>query len=141
MKGLTRRLEKLERAMTTDLLDVYFGFDQSRGRTGREKGISAKDSMEVERLGMLQCSDQEIAAWFGVSESVIQRCRQRRWFREATERGRAKSKIWVRRAQMQMLAKGNASIARWLGKQILGQGDEVEPADRPIPVIVLPRID
>ena len=93
MKELVSRLEKLERAMTTDPLDVYFGFDQNRGRTRRGKGISAKDSVEVERLGMLQCSDQEIAAWFGVSESLIQRCHQRRWFREATERGRAKSKI------------------------------------------------
>ena len=38
-------------------------------------------------------------------------------------RGRAKGRISVRRGQMKLLESGNAAIAIWLGKQLLGQRD------------------
>ena len=37
--------------------------------------------------------------------------------------GRAKGRISVRRMQMQLLEAGNATMAVWLGKQLLGQRD------------------
>jgi hypothetical protein len=45
-------------------------------------------------------------------------------FREAMERGRAKGRISMRRAQLRMLENGNATMGIWLGKQYLGQSDE-----------------
>ena len=141
MKALMKRLERLEQAGPTGALDLYFGSDGNGAPTRRRKGIGAIDLIELEKLCTLQCSDREIAAWFGVTETVIQRWRKRRSFRQATERGRAKGKVFVRRAQMQMLEKGNPTMAIWLGKQILGQGERVETTDQPIPVIIMPRAE
>ena len=38
-------------------------------------------------------------------------------------RGRAKGRISVRRAQMKLVESGNATMSVWLGKQLLGQRD------------------
>ncbi len=137
--ALVKRLEKLERRAPTDAMDLGFGVDRS-GAPAQPRNTRRIDLTQLEQLCMLQCSDQELASWFGVAETKIQQLRKRRSFREATERGRVKGRILVRRAQMRMLEKGSATMARWLGKQILKQGDHVETADRPVPVIVLPSI-
>jgi hypothetical protein len=39
------------------------------------------------------------------------------------ERGRAKGRVSVRRAQFKLLEKGDSGMAKWLGKQYLGQRD------------------
>lgn len=41
------------------------------------------------------------------------------------ERGKAKGRISVRRMQMRLLEQGNATMGIRLGKQILGQVDQV----------------
>ena len=41
------------------------------------------------------------------------------------ERGKAKGRISVRRAQMRLLEAGNATMGVWLGKQLIGQRDIV----------------
>ena len=41
-------------------------------------------------------------------------------------RGRAKGRISVRRMQMKLLEDGNATMGVWLGKQLLGQTDQVQ---------------
>ena len=41
------------------------------------------------------------------------------------DRGKAKGRISVRRQQMKLREAGNATMGIWLGKQILGQTDEV----------------
>ena len=138
MKSLLKRLEKLERVTSTNTSDFSVGFDTDGSTTRRRR--RAIDVNELEKLCTLQCSDQELALWFGVSETRLQQLRSRRAFRQASERGRAKGRIMIRQAQMQMVAQGNATMARWLGKQILGQGDHVEATNRPVPVIVLPAI-
>ena len=38
-------------------------------------------------------------------------------------RGRGKGRLSIRRAQMKLLEKGNATMGVWLGKQYLGQRD------------------
>jgi hypothetical protein len=86
------------------------------------------DLAEVEKLSMMQSTDEEIAAWFGVTARTIARRRKMRPFREAMERGRAKGRISVRRMQMKLLESGNATMGVWLGKQMLGQ---TEPANQP----------
>ena len=50
------------------------------------------DLSELERLAGLQCTDEELAAWFNVSIRTITRRRSTQKFREALERGQARSK-------------------------------------------------
>lgn len=91
-----------------------------------QRGTTAKiDLTELERLSAMQCTDEEIAAWFGVSARTIERRRTKRAFAEVMDRGKAKGRISVRRMQMKLLEQGNATMGVWLGKNILGQVDEV----------------
>lgn len=115
--------------------------DQSATTQQAARAPSCSDLGEWERLGMLHCSDQELAAWFRITAAVLQQWRQRPSVREALERGRAIGKIRVRSAQMEQMEKGNSTMAKWLGEQFLGQGDHVESTDQPIPVVVLPSVE
>ena len=91
-----------------------------------ERGTRADiDLTELERLCAIQCTDGEIAAWFGVSTRTIERRRLEPEFAEVMERGKAKGRISIRRLQMKLLEEGNATMGVWLGKQILGQVDQV----------------
>jgi hypothetical protein len=91
-------------------------------KRGTTAGI---DLAELERLCMMQCTDEEIAAWFGVTSRTIERRRQNPKFAEVMERGKAKGRISVRRQQLKLLEAGNATMGVWLGKQILGQSDHM----------------
>ena len=55
------------------------------------------DLAELEKLSSLQCTDEEIAAWFGVSTRTIERRRLEPDFGEVMQRGKAKGRISVRR--------------------------------------------
>jgi hypothetical protein len=91
-----------------------------------QRGTTAKiDMAELERLSAMQCTDEEIAAWFKVTTRTIERRRKNRAFGEVMDRGKAKGRISVRRMQMKLLEQGNATMGVWLGKQILGQTDEI----------------
>ena len=83
------------------------------------------DLMELEKLAHLQCTDAEIAAWFGTTADAVEKRRQDPAFAEIMARGKGKGRISVRRMQMKMLEQGNATMGVWLGKQILGQTDQV----------------
>lgn len=93
------------------------------------------DLTELEKLCSLQCTDEEIAAWFGISTRTIERRRRELKFAEVMARGKAKGRISVRRMQMKLLEQGNATMGVWLGKQLLGQTDhsvsEVHSAPAP----------
>src|SRR5690348_16795643 len=89
-----------------------------------KRGITARiDLAELEKLCVLQCTDVEIAAWFGVTTRTIERRRKAKEFAEIMDRGKAKGRISVRRQQMKLLESGNATMGVWLGKQLLGQTD------------------
>jgi hypothetical protein len=91
-----------------------------------QRGTTAKiDLAELERLSAMQCTDEEIAAWFKVTTRTIERRRKNRSFAEVMDRGKAKGRISVRRAQLKLLDAGNATMGVWLGKNILGQVDEI----------------
>jgi hypothetical protein len=91
-----------------------------------QRGTPARiDLAELERLSAMQCTDEEVAAWFGVATRTIERRRKVRKFAEVMDRGKAKGRISVRRQQMKLLEAGNATMGVWLGKNILGQVDEV----------------
>jgi len=96
---------------------------------GRRRGAGRKpihiDLVELEKLCALQCTDEEIAHWMGVSTRTIESRRKQPKFAEVMRRGRAKGRISVRRAQMKLLEAGNSRMGVWLGKQLLGQRDVV----------------
>ena len=71
----------------------------------------------------LQCTNEEIAAWFSCSVRTIEKYLKQPEVAEVVARGRAKGRISVRRAQMKLLEAGNATMGVWLGKQLLGQRD------------------
>jgi hypothetical protein len=50
------------------------------------------DLAQLERLSALQCTDEEIAHWFGVTTRTIERRRQDPKFKEVMERGKAKGR-------------------------------------------------
>ena len=92
-----------------------------------QRGTTARiDSVELEKLCAMQATDEEIAAWFGVSTRTIERRRKVRKFADAMDRGRAKGRLSMRRMQMKLLEAGNATMGVWLGKQYLGQTDQLE---------------
>src|ERR1700693_5471686 len=91
-----------------------------------QRGTTAKiDMAELERLSAMQCTDEEIAAWFKVTTRTIERRRKVKRFADVIDRGRAKGGIYVRRQQLSLLEAENATMAVWRGKQILGQTDEI----------------
>jgi len=92
-------------------------------RPGAGRNPANIDLIELEKLCSLQCTDEEIAAWFGISTRTIESRRKQNKFAEVMSRGRAKGRISVRRAQMKLLEAGNGAMGVWLGKQLLGQRD------------------
>jgi hypothetical protein len=106
-----------------------------------QRGTAAKIDMdELEKLCAMQATDGEIAAWFGVTTRTIERRRKNRAFAEVMERGKAKGRLSMRRAQIKLLEQGNATMAVWLGKQYLGQTDQIRHQMRNAPfVLVMPR--
>ena len=96
------------------------GFRKNAGRKAVEI-----DLVELEKLSSLQCTDEEIAYFFGVTPRTIENRRRQRKFDDVMKRGRAKGRISVRRSQMKLLEAGNSTMGIWLGKQLLGQRDVV----------------
>lgn len=86
------------------------------------------DQEEFEKLCGLQCTQEEICGWFGVTDKTLNSWCKRTYdqsFSEIFKEKRGIGKISLRRAQFR-LAEKNANIAIWLGKQYLGQSDRGE---------------
>lgn len=81
------------------------------------------DMAELEKLYGMQCTDEEVAAFFGVSTRTIERRCQTKSFREVKERGRAKGRVSVRRDLFRQAANGNIAAAIFLAKNLLGYRD------------------
>ena len=81
------------------------------------------DQSQFEKLCSIQCTQEEIAGFFGCSPDTIERwCRReyKEGFAEVYSKKRGVGKISLRRAQFRM-AETNPTMAIWLGKQYLGQ--------------------
>src|SRR5712664_801165 len=88
------------------------------------RGTTAEiDLAELEKLSGMQATDEEVAAWFGVTTRTIERRRKSPAFAEVMQRGKAKGRLSIRRMQLKLLEAGNATMGVWLGKQYLGQTD------------------
>lgn len=87
------------------------------------------DKGQFEKLCGLQCTLDEICGYFGVQDDTLNRwCRETydgRTFSEVFKEKRGLGKISLRRYQFQMAEK-NPTMAIWLGKQYLGQRENIE---------------
>ena len=82
---------------------------------------------ELAKLAAMQCTDEEIAAFFNVSLDTIKKRKTNGGefatvYKKAKEAGRSS----LRRLQWQSAQNGNITMQIWLGKQLLGQRDTVE---------------
>jgi hypothetical protein len=80
---------------------------------------------ELEKLCFMQATDEEIAAWFGVSAKTIQRLKKQEPYGAAFETGAAKGRVSIKRAQFQAAMGGNITMLIWLGKIVLGQKETI----------------
>jgi hypothetical protein len=81
------------------------------------------DLGELEKLCSLQCTDEEIAAFLGVSTRTIERRRKVERFREIMDNAKAKGRISVRRNLFKLAGNGNVAAAIFLSKNLLGYKD------------------
>jgi hypothetical protein len=83
------------------------------------------DLTELEKLCGMQCTDEEIAAFFGVSTKTIERRRKVSRFREIMDQAKAKGRISVRRSLFRQANSGNVAASIFLSKNLLGYKDIV----------------
>lgn len=86
------------------------------------------DKKQFEQLCSMQCTEEEICAWFDVTDKTLTSwCRRtyKQSFSEVFKQKRQKGHISLRRHQFE-LAKNNPTMAIFLGKNYLGQKDKQE---------------
>ena len=77
------------------------------------------DTKQVEQLASFGCTDTEIASFFDMSRTTLERN-----YEQYMTKGRESGKIRLRQMQWASAKKGNVAMLIWLGKQILGQSDK-----------------
>lgn len=90
------------------------------------------DQNQFENLCALQCTLEEISGFFHCSEDTVERWCKRTYnetFAETYKKHSAKGKMSLRRTQFR-LAEKSAAMAIFLGKQYLGQSDNVFVEDK-----------
>ena len=99
----------------------------SQRKGGKRNGAGRKavhiDLEQVEKLCGLQCTDEELASFFGVSPRTIERRKNQPAFAEAVARGKAKGRLSLRRSLWGLAAKGNPAANIFLSKNLLGYTD------------------
>lgn len=102
---------------------MYMPRKSGKNPVGRPQIDIDKD--EFEKLCGIQCTKQEIADFFGVSEDTIERWCYRTYnenFAVIFRQKRGKGKVSLRRSQWR-LAETNVTMAIFLGKNYLNQSD------------------
>lgn len=106
----------------------------ARKPTGRPNGRPKIEinNEQFKKLCELHCTKEEIAGFFNCGESKIEEyCKEEYGdtFQATFKRLSVGGKMSLRRYQFE-LAKHNASMAIFLGKQMLGQRDDIESLSR-----------
>lgn len=95
----------------------------------KKRGTKPKP-IDLEQLAVLagmQCTYEEIAAVFRLKKrAFINRVNADPALKTAIEDGWAHGRASIRRQQFSLLAAGNATMAVWLGKNYLGQRDNLD---------------
>jgi len=92
-----------------------------KGKAGRPKIVIDWDL--VQKLAHIQCTQAEIATAVGVSVDTLHRHPE---FAEAHKRGAEGGRKSIRRMQFESATKGSIAMQIWLGKQYLGQRDNLD---------------
>lgn len=95
--------------------------------TMKTKPYKEIDQGQFENLCGLQCTRNEICEWFKTTDKTLDAWCKRTYgegFSATYEKKRGTGKISLRRMQFR-LAERNAAMAIFLGKQYLGQSDNV----------------
>ena len=87
---------------------------------GRPKKVI--DYNLTEKLALIMCTQEEIATMFDCDVRTLQRDEE---FCRVFKKGKENGKMSLRRTQFK-LAEKNPTMAIWLGKQYLGQRDNIE---------------
>ena len=84
------------------------------------------DLANLEQLCRLNCTMPEIASYFDIPLRTLEdKYTNEPKVRDAINKGRNQGKLSLRRKQLQILDEtNNATMAIWLGKQLLGQRDK-----------------
>lgn len=84
---------------------------------------------EVYKLARLGCTLEEMADWFDVSRETLKYN-----FNKLILKAKSEIKQDLRRAQIRVALEGNPTMLIWLGKNLLGQGENPEPQNmEPLP--------
>ena len=94
---------------------------------GRPKKYNL-DTNQVEQLAGFGCTDTEIASFFDISRTTLERN-----YEQYMTKGRESGKIRLRQMQWASAKKGNVAMLIWLGKQLLGQSDKQEITTTELP--------
>lgn len=88
---------------------------------------------EVEKLALMQCTNEEIAAWFDVSVDTIERR-----FAVTIKRNRLKGVSSMKRQLFQLVQQGNLGAIVWWGKNFAGMRDnhDVELSAKEIKIVI-----
>lgn len=81
------------------------------------------DYQTVEKLANIQCTQEEISNFLGISTRTLQKDKE---FLRIYKKGLENGKMSLRRMQFKKANDGNVSMLIWLGKQYLGQTEKVE---------------
>lgn len=89
------------------------------------KKADAIDLDELTRLAILNPTTEEIGAYFGVCKRTVLRYLKKPEYKTALEDGRSNRKTSLKRFQWQAAASGKVAMLIWLGKNELGQVDNL----------------
>ena len=95
------------------------------------------DGETVLKLSRLHCTMQEMAHFFDCHVDTL-----RDNFSKEIDKGRSEGNISLRRKQWQMAVEnGNVVMLIWLGKQMLGQRNEIIESDSNVPLPIYDIVD
>lgn len=84
------------------------------------------DVEQLRQLCAIQCTQAEIATVLGISRRTVERWAQREELKDIFAFGRELGRVSVRRKQFELMNAGSVAMSIWLGKQLLGQKEEVK---------------
>ena len=110
------------------LPEQCFDLIYTKGRP--KKKLNALGQEIVIILAETMATEEQIAAKLNVSVDTLHNKENDITFSECYKKGQERGKLSLRQYQFN-LAKTNATMAIWLGKQYLGQKDKTDNTDKP----------
>lgn len=84
------------------------------------------DPEQIEKLAQLGATQVDMARFLDIAYSTLELKLQQPEFRQALERGQGNLHISLKRKQVEMALAGDRTMLIWLGKNYLGQRDNLD---------------